>query len=162
MMKQVLPYPLLTASLILMWLVMNDFTVGHLVLGTFIALFASLFMRALEPDKPRLRRWWKLPWLVLIVAIDIAKSNFQVIRIIVSGRRRDINPGFVTIPLELKDRTGLAILACIITTTPGTAWLEYRSHRDTVMIHVLDLENDEAWIELIKTRYERLLREIFE
>lgn len=162
MMKHVLPYPILTASLIFMWMAMNGFTLGHFLLGTLIALIASLFTVALEPDKPRLRKWWKIPWLILIVTIDIAKSNYEVIRIILSGRRRTITPGFVTIPLELRDRTGLAILACIITTTPGTAWLEYRSHRDTVMIHVLDLENEEAWIELIKTRYERLLREIFE
>ena len=65
-------------------------------------------------------------------------------------------------PLELRDRSALAILACIITATPGSAWLEYDAARGTVLIHVLDLIDEQQWIDTIKHRYERLLLEIFQ
>ena len=50
----------------------------------------------------------------------------------------------------------------VLTSTPGTAWLEYNSLSRTVLIHVLDLVEEEEWRALIKGRYEALLMEIFE
>ncbi len=56
----------------------------------------------------------------------------------------------------------LAVLAVVVTSTPGTAWLEYNSLNRTVLIHVLDLVDEAEWQTLIKGRYEALLMEIFE
>lgn len=161
-MSRVLPYPLLTASLIVLWMMLNAFSLGHLLLGTVVALFASRAMAALQPSKPRLRRWQLIPRLMAVVLVDILQSNIAVVRIILFGGRRGRKPGFVAIPLELRDKTGLAVLACIVTSTPGTAWVEYTSATGVLMIHVLDLVDDEEWIALIKSRYEAPLREIFE
>ena len=160
-MTRLLPYPLLAASLLLMWLLLNGFTLGHAVLGSVIAIAASRTMTALEPAKPRLRRWDRIPVLVGRVMADIMRSNLAVARLVLRPRS-DRKSGFVTIPLDLRDRTGLAVLACIITSTPGTAWVEYRSGNGTLLIHVLDLVDEREWIDLIKTRYERILMEIFE
>ncbi|WP_269933019.1 Na+/H+ antiporter subunit E [Aminobacter sp. HY435] len=161
-MTRLLPYPLLTASLLVMWLLLNQFSLAHLVLGSIIALVASQAMAALQPTKPRIRRWDKIPQLVWLVFVDICRSNIAVASIILQGRRRRQNSGFVSIPLDLRDRTGLAVLACIVTSTPGTAWLEYNSTNGNVLIHVLDLVDEQEWIDTIKNRYERLLMEIFE
>ncbi|ODT16358.1 MAG: Na+/H+ antiporter subunit E [Kaistia sp. SCN 65-12] len=161
-MSRLLPYPLLTASLILMWLLLNSFSIGHLILGTVIALLASLAMAALQPAKPRIRKWHKIPVLLGRVLIDIYHSNVAVAGIILSGGRHERRPGFVVIPLTLRDRTGLAVLACIVTATPGTAWVEYHADNGRLLIHVLDLVDRDAWITTIQTRYEQLLREIFE
>jgi multicomponent K+:H+ antiporter subunit E len=144
-----------------MWLLLNQFSLGHLVLGSIIALVASRAMAALQPAKPQIRRWDKIPLLVWLVFVDICRSNIAVARIVLSGRQRQ-NSGFVSIPLDLRDRTGLAVLACIVTSTPGTAWLEYNSTSGNVLIHVLDLVDDQEWIDTIKHRYEHLLMEIFE
>lgn len=161
-MSRVLPYPLLTASLVLMWMALNAFSLGHLLLGTLIAVMAGRAMAALQPSKPRLRRWPLIPRLIGIVLLDILRSNIAVAGIILQGRRRERAAGFVAIPLDLRDRTGLAILACIVTSTPGTAWIEYASDSSVLLIHVLDLVDEEAWVTLIKTRYEAMLMEIFE
>lgn len=162
MMSRLLPYPLLTASLILMWLLLNSFTLGHLVLGAIIALIATHAMTALEPSKPKIRRWSSILILFASVFIDIAQSNIAVIRLIFGARRNSFKSGFVLIPLELQDRTGLAVLACIITSTPGTSWVEYNSKHSTILIHVLDLVDEQEWIDTIKQRYESRLKEIFE
>lgn len=160
-MTRLLPYPLLAASLLLMWLLLNGFSLGHVVLGSVIALAAPRTMMALQPAKPRLRRWDKIPLLVGTVMVDIIRSNLAVASLVLRPRS-DRKSGFVIIPLDLRDRTGLAVLACIITSTPGTAWVEYRSGNGTLLIHVLDLLDEREWIDLIKNRYERLLMEIFE
>ncbi|MCD2180588.1 Na+/H+ antiporter subunit E (plasmid) [Rhizobium sp. TRM96647] len=158
----VLPYPLLSLSLVLMWMALNSFTIGHLLLGSVIATFASWGMAALRPHKPHIRRWHLLPYLIGIVLIDIVRSNIAVVSIIVAGRRQRQRSGFLTIHLDLKDQTALAILAVIVTSTPGTAWLEYNSSNGTLLIHVLDLVDEQEWTDLVKNRYERLLMEIFE
>lgn len=161
-MTRLLPYPLLTASLILMWLLLNSFSLGHLILGTIIAMVASLSMAALQPDKPRIRNWHLIPVLIARVLVDIYHSNVAVSRIILRRGRRERTPGFVVIPLTLRDRTALAVLACIVTATPGTAWIEYHAETGRLLIHVLDLVDRDSWIETIQKRYEQLLREIFE
>lgn len=68
----------------------------------------------------------------------------------------------MTIPLDLRDSTGLALLSIIITSTPGTAWIDYDSTRNTLLLHIFDLVDETAWLNLIKNRYEQFLLEIFE
>lgn len=161
-MTRLLPHPLLALSLLVMWILLNGLTVGHVLLGSVIALGASWAMTALHPAKPRLRRWVLIPRLVGSVAVDVLRSNIAVASIILFGRHRERTTGFVVIPLELRDPTALAVLACILTSTPGTAWVEYRAGAGTLLLHVLDLVDEQQWIDLIKNRYERPLMEIFE
>ncbi len=161
-MSRVLPYPLLTAALLLMWLMLTSFSTGQLLVGAAVAIGASHAMAALQPSKPRLRRWQLLPRLLGIVMLDILQSNIEVARIIIGGDRRDRVAGFVAIPLDLRDKTGLALLSCIVTSTPGTAWVEYAPDSGVLLIHVLDLVDGADWASLIKNRYEALLMEIFE
>lgn len=162
-MSRVLPYPVLTVALLLMWMLLTSFSPGQFLLGGVIAAAASRAMAALHPSKPRLRRWQVIPKLFGMVILDILQSNVAVASIILQGgRRRHRVSGFVAIPLDLRDSTGLAVLACIVTSTPGTAWVEYAHDTGVLLIHVLDLKDEEEWITLIKNRYEALLMEIFE
>ena len=156
-----LPYPVLTLFLVLMWLLLNGFSIGHLILGSLIALFASWAMAGLRADRPRIRRIPLMLKLVLTVFYDVINSNLSVAVLILTGRRRGYRPGFVTLHLELEDRTALAVLAVILTSTPGSAWLEYDSNDRSVLIHVLDLDDKAEWCAAIKNRYEKPLLEIF-
>jgi multicomponent K+:H+ antiporter subunit E len=99
--------------------------------------------------------------LMLRVMGDIVRSNLAVARLVLRPRGQ-ARSGFVAIPLELTDPYGLAALACIITSTPGTIWVDHDSARRVLLIHVLDLVDEAAWIEDIKRRYERPLLEIFQ
>lgn len=53
------------------------------------------------------------------------------------------------------------MLAVILTSTPGSAWLEYDSNDNSVLLHVLDIKDESIWRDTIKNRYEKLLLEIF-
>jgi len=68
----------------------------------------------------------------------------------------------MVVSLDLQDSTGLAVLACIITVTPGTVWIAYDSKSSELLLHVLGLTDEAYWRNLIKHRYENLLAEIFE
>lgn len=161
-MRRLFPYPLLTLLLLLMWLLLQQsFGLGNVLLGAALATMASLAVAALEPERPHIGRIDKIITLVALVTMDILRSNLAVCWFIITGRQQLGTSGFVKVPLELRDRVGLTILACIITATPGSAWLEYSATRGYVLIHVLDLENEQGWIDTVKHRYERLLLEIF-
>lgn len=157
-----LPYPVLTLALIVFWILLNGFSLGQLVLGTLVAVFASWAMTALRPDVPKVRKWHLLFVLLGIVIIDIIRSNIAVARVILFGRRGGHASEFVLMPIELEDRTALSLFAIIVTSTPGSAWLEYDSGDRTVLLHVFDVEDKDAWVDLVKNRYEKILLEVFQ
>jgi multicomponent K+:H+ antiporter subunit E len=162
-MSWILPFPLLSVTLLILWLLLNQsVSVGHIVLGSVVAVLASWAMAALRPEKPRIRRPGVAVRLAGMVLIDILRSNLAVGRIIVRSREPGVNAGFMTIPLDMRSRHGLAVLSIIITSTPGTIWVEYDDARGTLLLHVLDLVDETVWIRTIKGRYERMLMEIFE
>jgi multicomponent K+:H+ antiporter subunit E len=161
-MRRLLPFPIASASLLAFWLLLNQtLSLGHILLGGAVALVGGWALSALKPPKARPRRILTIFRLAVFVFADIVHSNIAVARIILSLQRRQWTSGFVDIPLELRDPYGLATLACIITSTPGTVWVDFNEARGTLTIHVLDLVDKTEWVRTVKGRYERLLLEIF-
>ncbi len=162
MIARVLPYPLLSGTLALVWMVLNQSVApATILMGVVLGIVLGSAYGLLQPPKVRVRRPGAVVRLFARVMLDIARSNLAVARLILGGRR-EVNSGFVAIPLALADRHGLAVLACIITSTPGTVWVSYDARASVLLVHVLDLVNEDTWIETIQCRYETLLMEIFE
>jgi len=146
-----------------MWLVLNEsWATGHIILGLILAVGGALILTTLDVPRLRFRRAGALLRLMLIVLRDIVRSNIAVARILLGPRLSRETSGFVDIPLELRAPYGMAMLAIIITATPGTLWVGFDSAKGILTIHVLELIDEDTWIQTIKQRYERLLMEIFE
>jgi multicomponent K+:H+ antiporter subunit E len=159
---RLLPYPFASAALLVLWLLLQQsVSPGHILLGSVVALVGGLALSALEPPKLHVRRWAAVLKLTGRVSADIIRSNIAVAAIIGGFARRKRVSGFVEIPIKLRDPYGLAVLACIITSTPGTVWGDFDSATGTLTIHVLDLADSNDWIRTVQERYERLLLEIF-
>jgi multicomponent K+:H+ antiporter subunit E len=156
--------PVLTLLLVAMWALLNSSaSIGNLLLGLIIAVLLMLAAAQLRPVQPRLRRLWMALPLIFMVLVDIVRSNIGVGRIILGFiRLRSVHSGFIDIPLDLRDPHGLAILAAIITSTPGTAWAGISDDGSTLKLHILDLKEDQQWVRTIKERYEQPLMRIFE
>jgi multicomponent K+:H+ antiporter subunit E len=156
--------PVLVAVLAGLWLVLNQSVApGQVLLGVLLALFLTWAASTLRPLQARIRRLDIAARLVLVVIKDIVFNNLHVARIVLGPTRaRRIRSGFVRIPLDLRAPHGLAALAVIVTATPGTVWAGLSASDDTLTLHVLDLEDERAVIDLIKQRYERPLMRIFE
>ena len=162
-MKRWFPYPLLWTLLLVMWLLLNQtLAPSHVLLGALVALSATLALSALGGPRAKLRCPGVAAGLACLVLADVVRSNIAVARIVLHPGALEPTSGFVEIPLELRDPLGLAMLAYIVTATPGTAWTRYDSGRGVLTLHVLDLIDDETWIRTIKDRYERRLLEIFQ
>jgi multicomponent K+:H+ antiporter subunit E len=150
-------------ALLALWLLLQqslapaDLLVGLAIAAVASAAYARLRMSA---KRPRFRPRAVLELAALFVD-DVVRSNFAVARIVLGLRRGERTAGFLILPLELRDPRGLAVLACIITATPGTSWARYDASRNAVTIHVLDLVDADAWVREFKARYERRLLDIF-
>lgn len=161
-MTQLLPHPLLSGALFVLWLLLNQsLSPGQLIIGGAASLFGGWTFAALATTKARPRRLAAIFRLMAAVLWDIVRSNIAVALIVLGAGRRERRSGFIQIPLELRDPYGLAALACIITSTPGTLWVELDPTSGTLTIHVLDLQDESEWVRTIKGRYERPLLEIF-
>jgi multicomponent K+:H+ antiporter subunit E len=155
---------LLAVALFIMWLLLNNSVApGHLLLGAALAFFIARASHRMRPLQPRVRRVHRAIPLAGAVLLDIVRSNIAVARIVlgVTGSRKP-TPGFIGVPLELRDPHGLAILAMILTATPGTVWVDLNADSSKLTLHVLDLQDEVQWVRTIKQRYERPLMEIFE
>jgi len=155
--------PLLTAVLAGIWLLLSaELSVAQLAFGALLAIVLMLAASELRPVHPRLRRLYLFVPLVATVLVDIVRSNVGVARVVLGlVRNRNVRSGFLDIPLELTDPHALAILAIIVTSTPGTSWAGVSPGR-TLTLHVLDLQDESKLIRLIKQRYEHPLKRIFE
>jgi multicomponent K+:H+ antiporter subunit E len=159
-MKRWLPHPLAAAVVFVMWLLLSQsVSPGQIFLGLSVALLSSQALAMLRPEPVRFASLRPVLGLAAMVAVDVVRSNLAVAKLVIFPRERVA--GFVHLPLELTNLNGLAVLACIITATPGTIWVRLDRASGTLLVHVLDLIDEDEWIRLIKGRYEAPLLEIF-
>lgn len=156
-------YPLMTLFMFAGWLALAErVTPGQVVLAAVIGIGGAWMMSRLQlppvtPKQPRV-----MLRLLYWVSSDVIRSNFAVARLILGRRSAGAHSNFLMIPLDLRNRAGLALLSCIITATPGTIWVSYDPVSGELLLHILDLKDEDEWTRTIKYRYERLLMEIFE
>ncbi|MBA3598702.1 MAG: Na+/H+ antiporter subunit E [Methylibium sp.] len=160
-MKRLLPAPLLSATLFVLWLVLNDsVSPGHLLLAALVAVLIARLTAPLRPVPVRLFHPATLMRFLAVVAHDVVASNFDVARGVWASRPP--NGAFVRVPLELRDPNGLAALAMVMCVIPGTVWCELAHDRSALLVHVFDLRDEALLVARIKQRYEQPLMEIFQ
>ncbi|MBV4397269.1 Na+/H+ antiporter subunit E [Advenella alkanexedens] len=153
----------MSAFLLLIWMLLaNALTIGQFVLGSILSLGLVLASQRLRPLHGHPKKTLTILKLICLVIVDIAYSNWVVGILILKGKSAHRTPGFINIPLDIRDPHGLAILSCIITYTPGTVWSGLTEDDFILRLHVLNLKEESDWIHTIKNRYEANLIEIFE
>ncbi|QTF93602.1 Na+/H+ antiporter subunit E [Halomonas sp. BM-2019] len=161
-MGRLLPTPTLSLVLLVVWLLMvRSLEPGQLILGALLAVSIPLLTQRFWEPLPQVKHPFKLAWFVLVVLYDIVKANIQVSLLILSPKREP-HPGFVEYPLSVTEPLTITLLANTITMTPGTVATNIRLDRSSLLIHVLDMNDEEALVREIRERYERPLKEIFE
>ena len=162
-MKRWLPAPLLSAALIVMWLVLNrPFGLGQLLLALLFGVAAPALLAPLRPARPRIRRPWTVLRLILTDGRDVIASSLDVFWTLLRNHRNPVNSRFVVIPLELRDPSALASLTMITTVVPGTVWCELARDSSAMLLHVWNAPDEAEFVAFFKRRYEQPLKEIFE
>lgn len=163
MLSRVLPKPGQSLLLLVVWLMLNvSVSLGQIILGSVLAIIIPLLCMPLQVPQPKLKHHFRAIRYVIMVLGDILIANVQV-AILVVGPMRRIKPGFVAVPLDLKESFPITILANTVTMTPGTVSAELSKDKNWLYVHVLNMpENEQEIISLIKERYESAIKEIFE
>jgi multicomponent K+:H+ antiporter subunit E len=157
-----LPQPLLSLVLLLTWLLLtNSVTAGHILLGALLGVVIPYFSVGLWPQRPHLRRPITLFRLIVRLLGDIVIANLVVARLIL-GSVQTLQPRFIDLPLDLKNRFAITLLAHTISLTPGTVSADLSPDYQHLLIHCLNVDDEAALITQIKARYEAPLKEIFE
>ncbi len=98
-------------------------------------------------------------WLALagLFLRELVMSVKEVVLTVLRPGRASCS-GIVGIPLEVRSEAGVALLANMITLTPGTTSLHVSEDRKTLFVHVMNLGEDT--VAQIKHGFEQRVREV--
>lgn len=161
MLSRLIPMPVNSALLFTVWLLMNNtLASGHVFLAVFLALVIPLMVKGLQFKQPGIRK----PLVALryfgLVLLDIVIANMQV-AILILGPLKKLQPGFVAVPLDIEQKLPITLLASTVSLTPGTVSCDVSPDNRWLYIHALNLVDEQALINEIKTRYETPIKEMF-
>jgi len=163
MLRHLFPHPLLTAWIVVVWLLLNnDLALGHLLIGLVLGVLIALGTSAYWPGRPRLRAPLMMIEFALVVLWDIMVSNIQVAYLILFRRSDSLRSQFIALPLDLKTPEAITVLAGTITMTPGTVSADISADGRALLVHCLETDSPNDVIAQIKERYERRLKRVFE
>ena len=164
-MSRWLPFPRTSVALFAGWLLLAGVSAGHVLLAAAFAVALPPLARRFVEEPLGHARGRRAAAAALrfaaLVTWDIAVANLVVARLVLGPPAR-LRPVYIEIPLELERPLAIALLASVITMTPGTVSSDLSDDRRRLRVHVLHASTDpQALIEHIKRRYERPLMEIF-
>lgn len=162
MLARLLPHPLLTVTLAIVWvLLINDFSLSSVVFGLLLGLVIAKLTSAYWPGRPKIRNPLAILDYAAIVFYDIVVSNLQVAYLVLFRRGESLQSRFIVVPLDLQSPEAIATLAGTITMTPGTVSADLSADGRSLLVHCLDTSDPADVVATIKSRYERRLMRIF-
>jgi multicomponent K+:H+ antiporter subunit E len=163
MVAAIFPHPALSATIMVTWIMLaNDFTVGGALLGLVIGIVVPKFTSMYWPNRAGIRHPMLIIEYIAIVLYDIVVSNVVVARLVLFRRGDSLRSRFITIPLDLHSPEAITVLAGTITMTPGTVTTDVIQDGRALLVHCLDVMDEDKAVAAIKARYERRLRRIFQ
>lgn len=95
--------------------------------------------------------------------VAVAISGVQTVGVIARAtlKRRAPPAAFVRVPFAPMSEQGAALLACMVTLTPGTTAIDIDLQRGELLLHVLDASDTEAVLRGIRRDFEPGLVTLF-
>jgi multicomponent Na+:H+ antiporter subunit E len=97
--------------------------------------------------------------LAAVFVYELGLSSLTVARAAFSRRPR-IAAAIVAVPIDLHTDFGIAVLANLITLTPGTCTLHVSDDRRTLYVHALNVDSPERTVTAIKRAFERRIARV--
>lgn len=154
------PHPVLSLQLGLTWLVLaHSLALVHWLAALLLAWAVPRLLAPFLGDASRLH-WPSVLRLVAVVLWDIVVANVTVARLTLGPMRR-VRPAWLRLPLATDHPRVNALLASIITMTPGTVSAVIDERRGELLVHALNCDDAAAMVADMKTRYEAALVRVF-
>ena len=167
-----LPHPVLSVLLAVVWLLLqHSLAMPQLITAALLGWGVPQWVRgflgvagqgAARPG--RLGRWGRLRIALRLAGVvlwDIVASNLAVARLVLSPRALP-QPAWVVLPLGIQHPDAIALLATVITMTPGTLSCVVDERAGQMLVHVLAGGDPATLVALIQQRYERPIGALFE
>ena len=132
----------------------------NLVFGFVLAAIALAIVRSSYGGVLYLGRIRRILVLLLLFIRELAKSVWAV-AVAVMSPRMDVKPGIFAFPLTVDRDFEIALLANLITLTPGTLSVDVSDDRKTLYVHALDCSDPETIRRGIADGFERRIMEAF-
>ena len=155
------PFPMLSMALAGTWLVLAGISTLHVALAFLVAIVIPLIIAPLLGVLPSIRSVTAAMRLAGRVLWDIVIANITVARLVLGPVSR-LRPAFVKVPLTATHPYAISLFSSMISITPGSIPLALAPDARTLLVHVLHVEDEKAFIINVKERYERPLMEILE
>jgi multicomponent Na+:H+ antiporter subunit E len=147
---------LLNIILTMVWVALTgDHALANFLLGFGLAFIALRFALG----KSGMRYFLFVPRLIGFVGFfvwELIKSNIQVALDVVTPPFY-MKPGIVAVPLDAQTDAEISLLANLITLTPGTLSMDVSDDRKVLYVHVMYLDDEQQFVESIKSGFERRL-----
>lgn len=156
-----LPHPLFSLGMVGVWMLLNNtISAGHFVLGVFLAWVIPWLAQGFWPEPLVVRKPLVLIRFAFVVFWDVIIANL-LLMLRILGPSGKLQPAFIKVPLDTDHEFAIAMLASTISLTPGTVSADLSLDGHYLLVHCLHVKDIEEEIQLLKTRYEAPLKEIF-
>jgi len=148
--------------LALVWVALTaDLSAGNLAFGVLLGWLVMHLSRPLGSDPlfPKVRPL-AAAGLLGYLAWEILLANLKVVGAVL-GPRSLLRPALVAIPLAVTSDGQIALLANLISLTPGTLSVDVSPDRRTLYVHAMSTAGADALREEIKRGFERRVLEAF-
>lgn len=156
--RQALPFLMLVGFWVLL---APNRTPESLAIGILVAWGVTVFSKSLlftDAEMPlyRLENFLMFLGFLVVLVIEIIKSNIDVARIVLSPSM-PIQPEFIRVPIRIKNEVNRVILGNSITLTPGTLTVEITD--EYCLVHALTKDAADAMHGSFITRWVKRIDE---
>ncbi len=154
------PYPHLSLLLALSWVLLQANVAPLTLLAAVFLGWAIPRLAAPVLGKAQRVRWWAALRLLVVVLWDIVVANVTLARATLDLRFRP-RSRWLELPLRSQNERLNALLASIITMTPGTLSASFDPARRVLLVHQLDCPDEAAAVRQMDERYQQALLRVF-
>ncbi|RPJ19758.1 MAG: Na+/H+ antiporter subunit E [Planctomycetaceae bacterium] len=129
---------------------LEGFAVGYLVLWLASPLYGT---------STYFRKFRQAVSFFVFFLQELIIATLRVAYVVVKPRI-SIRPGIVAVPLDVRTNAEITLLANLITLTPGTLTLDISDDRRVMYVHVMDVDDVDAFRQEIKQGFERRVGEL--
>ena len=149
------------ALLALAWMALTgDGSLPAVAFGLGLGWLLLRLARPLGGEGLRRVRVLRLPGFLLFFLRELVAANLKVAAAVVAPRGR-LRPAIVAVPLSLERDAEIALLAHLITLTPGTLSLAVSPDRRTLYVHAMATRSPDDLRREIQQGFERRILEVF-
>ncbi len=150
-----------TVLLSLAWMALTgDWSLPAAVFSLTLGWGLLRFARPLGGEGFRRVRLLRLPGFLLFFLKELVVANLAVAAAVIAPRGR-LQPAIVAVPLGLDREAEIALLANLISLTPGTLSLHVSPDRRTLYVHAMATASPDALRREIREGFERRILEVF-